>query len=1092
MSLFRKLFYRKPPDGLLEICERVYDEDYKMYMEVIVGQLRDQFPDSSILVFNFREGQTESQLATLLADCDLTIMDYPRHYEGCPVLNMEILHHFLRSSESWLSLGQHNVLLMHCERGGWPVLAFMLASLLTYRKVYTGEQKTLDMVYKQAPHELLQLLSPLNPIPSQLRYMQYISRRNTVSEWPPLDRALTLDCIILRLIPNFDGEQGSRPIFRIYGQDPLHAVDRTTKLLFATPKRAKIARHYKQAECELVKIDIYCPVQGDVVLECINLNDDMQHEEMMFRVMFNTAFIRSNILMLNRDELDMLWNAKDKFPKDFRAEVLFSDMNVAASVVRTEFPALDEEGLPVEEFAKVREIFSHTDWLDPKEDAAGSMLQQITGSNIIDEKLDAVSPHHRKSSGLMEEVTPEKLPHILHPNALDDKSAASSALEKEPFPFLKQSPDAVVNEKKTVPQSINDGLQHPSQPAGSSSWSDPVMEVSPVSVSGGAPSNTMLHLKDHNLGETVEVTCPLGISPSDPALKVAVSPMPTHLEPKVVIPPTPPPKEKAPVRSTPLPPPPPPSTPVKENVAVQSGPLPPAPLKETLPARVGPPPPPPPPLKVTVPTRVGSPPPLKEAAPARVGPRPPLPCPPPPATPPLKENATTKVGPPPPPISMLQQNVPTGGGPPPPPPPPLPSGISAGNAATSLAPPPPPPPGPAFTAKNHESPSQNRPLAPPAPPPPGPSQKVVSTSAGVSPGSSAASSGDNSVPGTVFPAPPYAPLGLRGQTLSRSFGSRNQIKKLKPLHWLKLTKAAQGSLWAEAQKSDEVTKGPEIDMAELENLFGATMLPSDHGSSGRKNMQSSLGSKPEKVQLIDHRRAYNCEIMLSKVKVPLHDLMTAVLALEDSALDVDQVDNLIKFCPTKEEMELLKGYNGEKEKLGRCEQFFLELMLVPRVESKLRVFSFKIQFHTQIKSSVRLKRIMQTILSLGNALNQGTVRGSAVGFRLDSLLKLTDTRARNNRMTLMHYLCKELRSNRVLNGQSVAKMTFKYRRKLSVTHLDSFFTRGNFSNFNPNQNEKAGTTIGEENFRLRRGNFSIFNPDQNENAGTTVEKKIFE
>jgi len=32
--------------------------------------------------------------------------------------------------------------------------------------------------------------------------------------------------------------------------------------------------------------------------------------------------------------------------------------------------------------------------------------------------------------------------------------------------------------------------------------------------------------------------------------------------------------------------------------------------------------------------------------------------------------------------------------------------------------------------------------------------------------------------------------------------------------------------------------------------------------------------------------------------------------------------------------------------------------------------------------------------------------GSAVGFRLDSLLKLTDTRARNSKMTLMHYLCK--------------------------------------------------------------------------------------
>ena len=32
----------------------------------------------------------------------------------------------------------------------------------------------------------------------------------------------------------------------------------------------------------------------------------------------------------------------------------------------------------------------------------------------------------------------------------------------------------------------------------------------------------------------------------------------------------------------------------------------------------------------------------------------------------------------------------------------------------------------------------------------------------------------------------------------------------------------------------------------------------------------------------------------------------AVLALNSSALDIDQVENLIKFCPTKEEMTMLK------------------------------------------------------------------------------------------------------------------------------------------------------------------------------------------
>lgn len=193
-------------------------------------------------------------MAGILSEYDMTIMDYPRHFEGCPVLTMELIHHFLRSSESWLGLGHNNVLLMHCERGGWPVLAFMLAALLIYRKHYTGEHRTLDMVYRQAPLELLHLLSALNPIPSQLRYLQYVSRRNVALEWPPLDRALTLDCIIFRFIPNFDGEGGCRPIFRIYGQDPFLVTDRTSKVLYSTPKRSKTVRGYKQVILSLYSL----------------------------------------------------------------------------------------------------------------------------------------------------------------------------------------------------------------------------------------------------------------------------------------------------------------------------------------------------------------------------------------------------------------------------------------------------------------------------------------------------------------------------------------------------------------------------------------------------------------------------------------------------------------------------------------------------------------------------------------------------------------------------------------------------------------------------------------------------------------------
>ncbi|EFJ38303.1 hypothetical protein SELMODRAFT_75677, partial [Selaginella moellendorffii] len=118
-----------------------------------------------------------------------------------------------------------------------------------------------------------------------------------------------------------------------------------------------------------------------------------------------------------------------------------------------------------------------------------------------------------------------------------------------------------------------------------------------------------------------------------------------------------------------------------------------------------------------------------------------------------------------------------------------------------------------------------------------------------------------------------------------------------------------------------------------------------------------------------------------------------------TVLDVDQVDNLIKFCPTKEEMETLKNYTGDKECLGKCEQCFLEMMKVPKVESKFLLnFSSPRRFE-----SPKLERVMQTVLSLGNALNQGTARGVAIGFRLDSLLKLKETRAHNSRTTLLHY-----------------------------------------------------------------------------------------
>ncbi|CAN7036625.1 unnamed protein product [Brassica oleracea var. botrytis] len=115
-------------------------------------------------------------------------------------------------------------------------------------------------------------------------------------------------------------------LFRLffYKNPPDHLVEISERVYevpyfsFPHPKTEKHTRLNQQEECTPVKLDIqYCRVQGDVVLECIILHDDLVREEMVFRVMFNTAFVRGNVLIVQRDEMDMLWDAKDQFPKEF-------------------------------------------------------------------------------------------------------------------------------------------------------------------------------------------------------------------------------------------------------------------------------------------------------------------------------------------------------------------------------------------------------------------------------------------------------------------------------------------------------------------------------------------------------------------------------------------------------------------------------------------------------------------------------------------------------------------------------------------------------------------------------------------------------
>uniref|UniRef100_A0A0E0I368 C2 tensin-type domain-containing protein n=1 Tax=Oryza nivara TaxID=4536 RepID=A0A0E0I368_ORYNI len=388
--------------ALFDCCfstDSMGEDEYRDYLSGIVAQLQDYFPDASFMVSNFWSGDKRSRISDILSEYDMTVMDYPQQYEGCPLLQLEMIHHFLKSCENWLSVeGQHNMLLMHCERGGWPVLAFMLAGLLLYRKTYTGEQKTLEMVYKQARRDFIQQFFPLNPQSSHMRYLHYITRQGSGPEKPPISRPLILDSIVLHVVPRFDAEGGCRPYLRVHGQDSSPS-NKSAKVLYEMPKTKKHLQRYGQAEVP-VKVGAFCRVQGDVVLECIHIGDNLDHEEIMFRVMFNTAFIQSNILGLNRDDIDVSWNSNNQFPRDFRAEVVFSDPGsfkpAAATVEEVDNDGDETDVASVdtgEEFYEAEE-----DWHDARRDPETQSTDGRT--SIGDAELDGgVS---REDSGSLE------------------------------------------------------------------------------------------------------------------------------------------------------------------------------------------------------------------------------------------------------------------------------------------------------------------------------------------------------------------------------------------------------------------------------------------------------------------------------------------------------------------------------------------------------------------------------------------------------------------------------------------------------------------------------------------------------------------
>uniref|UniRef100_A0A672LC80 Formin-like protein 3 n=1 Tax=Sinocyclocheilus grahami TaxID=75366 RepID=A0A672LC80_SINGR len=178
-----------------------------------------------------------------------------------------------------------------------------------------------------------------------------------------------------------------------------------------------------------------------------------------------------------------------------------------------------------------------------------------------------------------------------------------------------------------------------------------------------------------------------------------------------------------------------------------------------------------------------------------------------------------------------------------------------------------------------------------------------------------------------------------------------------------------------------------------------------------------------KVQLLDANRSKNLAITLRKANKTSEEICKAIQTFDLKALPVDFVECLMRFLPTEAESKLLRQYERERrplDQLSEEDRFMLLFSKIERLTQRMSIITFVGNFNdnvnmmtpqlnaiiaasASVKSSPKLKKILEIILALGNYMNSSK-RGSVYGFKLQSLDLLLDTKSTDRKMTLLHYI----------------------------------------------------------------------------------------
>jgi len=220
-----------------------------------------------------------------------------------------------------------------------------------------------------------------------------------------------------------------------------------------------------------------------------------------------------------------------------------------------------------------------------------------------------------------------------------------------------------------------------------------------------------------------------------------------------------------------------------------------------------------------------------------------------------------------------------------------------------------------------------------------------------------------------------------------------------------------------------------VDFEKLQAVFLMEQAEADKSDAEKHKAEEKAAEKKTQPKVLSQQRCTMIEIIMNPSKITLPELRAAILKGDTKTLTIEALNELRSLFPLKtyeEEKTQLLGYKGDMKALAKPEIFMHELLSIPRIretlsaliftlESDARLIDAKMNMDVVMSALAELRnnkitRFLEITLVAGNYLNSGgkTPKTAAGGFRLQSLLKLTDVVSPKQKMNLLHYIVREL------------------------------------------------------------------------------------